>query len=344
MDSHASKTSTPSERKKAAKVGRKLIQDVTKAFGYEVDSADHAETPTAAYQDVLPIIDEVLKLLKKTRKTVRVYDPYFCDGAAVNKLASLGFEHVYNRCEDFYKKIEKNSIPDHDIVITNPPYSGDHIMKIFQFCTKNKDRPWFILVPFFCYKKQWYIDEIAESKPFILVPKEKYFYFPPSWAMDEFKARHKHAGQWTSPFHTFWYCHPGSQHILKQLLHWQQTYKPPPRGCVVCARPEEIPFHPQRDHKKKRLNPKARKRAKKRAEMDQTNANGVEQDNHEQFQPPKKKRKESISVISGATHSKDIDPKRPIPTESQQKKTKRKKNNAQKKHPQQNLKKKKRRF
>lgn len=32
-----------------------------------------------------------------------IYDPYYCQGSTVARLASLGFPRVYNRKEDFYE-------------------------------------------------------------------------------------------------------------------------------------------------------------------------------------------------------------------------------------------------
>jgi hypothetical protein len=49
----------------------------------------------------------------------------------VKHLEGLGFKTVYNKCEDFYDVIHKKSIPPHDVVITNPPYSGTHGARFF---------------------------------------------------------------------------------------------------------------------------------------------------------------------------------------------------------------------
>ena len=68
----------------------------------------------------------------------------------------------FGRCEDFYDKIATGTVPEHDILITNPPYSADHMEKIFQFCAaENRDRPWFVLVPHFVYTKNWWQGDIA---------------------------------------------------------------------------------------------------------------------------------------------------------------------------------------
>ena len=36
----------------------------------------------------------------------------------------LGFESVYNRCEDFYAIQAAGQVPEYDILVTNPPFSG----------------------------------------------------------------------------------------------------------------------------------------------------------------------------------------------------------------------------
>ncbi len=43
--------------------------------------------------------------LGKSNATLKIYDPYYCEGSVVLQLRSLGFSSVYNRNEDFYKRI-----------------------------------------------------------------------------------------------------------------------------------------------------------------------------------------------------------------------------------------------
>lgn len=45
-------------------------------------------------------------------------------------MKQIGFSNVYNKKEDFYKVIENNRVPEYDILITNPPYSEDHVINI----------------------------------------------------------------------------------------------------------------------------------------------------------------------------------------------------------------------
>ena len=61
-------------------------------------------------------------------------DPYFCEGSVVRHLGKLGFTSVYNRNEDFYAVVAAGRVPDHDVLVTNPPYSSDHMQRILRFC------------------------------------------------------------------------------------------------------------------------------------------------------------------------------------------------------------------
>ncbi|CAE7384952.1 unnamed protein product [Symbiodinium sp. CCMP2592] len=91
------------------------------------EAADHAETPLAAYQDVARILHRVAEHLGKDPETLRIYDPYYCAGAVVSQLRGLGFLSVYNQPVDCYAAWEALELPEFDVLVTNPPYSGDHV-------------------------------------------------------------------------------------------------------------------------------------------------------------------------------------------------------------------------
>ena len=63
---------------------------------FEVDAADHCETPFQAYQDIEPFLFRIALALKKPKEKLRIYDPYFCEGSVVAHLARLGFTSVHN--------------------------------------------------------------------------------------------------------------------------------------------------------------------------------------------------------------------------------------------------------
>lgn len=125
------------------------------SFPYDADPSDHAETPDEAYADVAPLLERLAECLGKTKETVRIYDPYYCNGGVIRRLKRHGFLHIYNRREDFYEKIAKKTTPDFDILLTNPPYSGDHPAKIVDFCC-SVGKPWLLLVPNWVYIKEYY--------------------------------------------------------------------------------------------------------------------------------------------------------------------------------------------
>ena len=51
---------------------------------------------------------------------------------------TLGWSKVVNVNKDFYKDIQEHTLPNYDVLVTNPPYSFDHIEKILSFCQKNR--------------------------------------------------------------------------------------------------------------------------------------------------------------------------------------------------------------
>ena len=109
---------------------------------------DHCETPAHAYHDIEPMLAQVAALLGKEKAGLRIYDPFYCQGAVVRHLSALGYHSVYNRCEDFYGKVAAGTVPEYDVLVTNPPYSHDHIERLLRYCATCK-RPWFVLVPNF---------------------------------------------------------------------------------------------------------------------------------------------------------------------------------------------------
>lgn len=189
-------------------------------FPYPTDSDDHCETPQIAYEHIIPLLGQIRKSLGKEKpENLAIYDPYFCDGSVVTKLAAFGYSNVYNKKEDCYKVWEedssRNKLPPFDVFVTNPPYSGDHIDRLMQFITSSSvvttnSRPWCLLMPNWVHKKDYYLNSIKEHniQPFYLVPKKRYVYEPPK----DFRAKkasstHKKS----SPFVSMWYIWGGSK-------------------------------------------------------------------------------------------------------------------------------------
>jgi len=105
-----------------------VSEDEGPIFPYDVDEDDHCESPQVAYEHILPLLRT---LQQNIPHTLRIYDPYFCDGAVIKNLESLGFTDVYNKKEDCYNIWKTPSMyPAFDVLVTNPPYSQDHIQKV----------------------------------------------------------------------------------------------------------------------------------------------------------------------------------------------------------------------
>lgn len=192
---------------------------IVPSFPYTVSSDDHCESPLVAYQDIQPF----LRALGAASSKTKIYDPYYCDGAAKRHMNDLGFPNVYHQKEDCYA--HWGEIP-FDILCTNPPYSDNHLERLVQFAVA-RDKPFFLLLPQFVHKKPYYIQATQHIRPFYLVPQKRYVYLPPpSFRPSKQSDTHKKS----SPFVSMWYCYGGSVQDNDRLVqlfystpHQQQT-------------------------------------------------------------------------------------------------------------------------
>jgi len=191
-------------RKKIVDEDKRMIRDLQqrgKSLPFPTNSDDHCETSKSAYSHIVPLLQLLAKKLKKSPKELRIYDPYYCAGAMVRHLNELGFPHVHNQPDDFYKIITSKKIPPHDILITNPPYSGDHFDRLKQFLS-TQNCPHLLLVPDHF--------EVDTQKYTILKPKERYHYWTPLGMRpdEDSKQKKKHRnlmlGSRNSPFPSKW--------------------------------------------------------------------------------------------------------------------------------------------
>ncbi|KAG1655665.1 hypothetical protein FOA52_007914 [Chlamydomonas sp. UWO 241] len=113
---------------------------------------DHCETSPEAYTHVAGLLRLTAESMGIEPSALRIYDPYYCNGAVVRHLAALGFLHVYNENEDFYAVLAEGRVPPHDVVVTNPPYSQPHPQRLLAFLASNA-KPWLALMPNWVYAK-----------------------------------------------------------------------------------------------------------------------------------------------------------------------------------------------
>jgi len=144
--------------------------------------ADDRETPKTALQDVLPLLTA---LDGQQEGRVRVYDPYYCSGGMKVVLAGMGFPDVHNEDVDCYaawKKKEadgeEGGVPPFDVVVTNPPYSADHIRRAMMYCIRSK-RPWAMLLPCNVFQRSWYQEVTKDQSVIFVAPHARYSFQVP---------------------------------------------------------------------------------------------------------------------------------------------------------------------
>lgn len=151
-------------------------------YPYPVVADDHCETPVQAYEDISNFLNSFAVLIGKTKETLLIYDPFYCEGSVVSRLNSLGFKNVYNVKEDFYEVCKSMSFPNFDVIVTNPPYSGAHMEHIVKISIES-GKPWFLLMPNYVYKKDYYeaLTRNLEWPVFYVTPasKRRYLYTTP---------------------------------------------------------------------------------------------------------------------------------------------------------------------
>ncbi len=207
-------------------------------FPYPTNPDDHCETPRQSYLDILPILNKLSTSFGGEKYSMRIYDPYYCDGSVVQHLSSLGFTEVYNKKEDCYEVWENsNSPPQYDVLITNPPYSEDHIEKLMNYVTSPAfgNRPWLLLMPQWVHKKEYYLNAISRRRacggtttnPFYIVPRKRYIYLPPANFREK---KDSDVHRKSSPFVSMWFCWGGDMNKNEELMNEFRNNS----ACVDC--------------------------------------------------------------------------------------------------------------
>ena len=162
---------------------------------WSTEFADHFNTSSAALRDIAPLLHRLAQSLGTPSAELKIYDPFYCDGSVKARFAAIGFRGVINRNRDFYRDEREGSLPPHQTVVTNPPYSADHKERALKFCI-GCGRPWALLLPAYCATKQWFTDLASgamAAAPFFLVPATRYAYDHPDGK-----------GHDESPFFSIW--------------------------------------------------------------------------------------------------------------------------------------------
>lgn len=235
----------------AAKVARASLP----IYSYPTNYNDHFETSLQAYTDLLPALDALCKKLQRTRATLSIYDPFYCNGRVKTTLASLGFENVYNANEDCYAAWAAKKAPQFDVIITNPPYSEDHKRRSLEFCLSSQ-KPFFWLVPSYTIQRQYYKQAVEQGSGsggavFFALPRAQYTYDHPEGT-----------GAEASPFASLWVA-SGGVGCPNLINQWRHATQGAAGGSVtLCSTPAEAAQEGGLPTAK-RPNPKQRKRLKK---------------------------------------------------------------------------------
>ena len=190
---------------------------------FETNALDHCETPPEAYAHVCSFLKAVAAAQSppKPAKDWIIWDPYYCNGSMKRIFQELGFKNIIHDNVDFYQLIQDGTIPDHDVLITNPPYSEHHIEKLLQFVVTHElpnHRPSCLLLPNWVSRQATYSQDFVEPlklasvsaesshhELLYLSPIEPYTYTMPTWLPSDHRPDHVAMDGKTTPYLTSWY-------------------------------------------------------------------------------------------------------------------------------------------
>ena len=191
---------------------------------FQADPDDHCETSPSAYAHVEPLLSRLAKKMHKPASDLKIYDPYYCAGAVKRHLGELGFPKVHNEPDDFYQVIAHKKIPTHDVIVTNPPYSGNHFEKLLDFLKEN-GKPFLLLLPQHFGQNICYANaDWLQGNVFYVTPPERYHYWTPEGLRPSQKRGHCNLvlGNRNSPFPSFWFV------SLAPVISKRKLFKKPP--------------------------------------------------------------------------------------------------------------------
>jgi len=241
-------------------------------YPYSVDYNDHFETPLRAYTDVFPVIETLIQQKCKGKRVI-IYDPFYCTGRAASLLRQCLQSNneklaekvdIQHEKRDFYRDLRENTVPKFDILVTNPPYSGDHKERCLEFAV-NSSRPFFLLMPNYIATKEYFRKTVLETKKvqdvyIIPSPGESYEYHHPEGT-----------GKPLSPFESVWFVGVSRRTSLKPLresfvgFHSKQSTDGGSRARIATSLDELIRIGGASGAKRK--NPRQRRKMKQAAKL-----------------------------------------------------------------------------
>ena len=147
------------------------------------EAKDDAETPLEAYSHVSEILRLFASNMKKKPSKLRLWDPFYCKGTMRAHLKSLGFHRVYNKAEDAWSVIQDQREPEFDVLLSNPPFSGENIPRLLHYCQTRVRTPWLLLLPHYVARKAAFLEyikslrEAGSNLPLYVGPRDKAYVF-----------------------------------------------------------------------------------------------------------------------------------------------------------------------
>ena len=214
---------------------------------------DHFETPLVAYEHILPIIR---KLERRRKCSLKLYDPYYCEGAFVDALVRLGCARInlIHERRDFYSDIAKRNVPTHDVLVTNPPYSAEHKQKLLRYLEERHGPPAPTTIPFLLLMPAWvaatdywrgFVSRLAlqltgrtlSATDPKLEREAGVFYLSP---VDRYAFTHaEETGHESSPFHAVWFCGGFGDDLKLALKALKPMRRAKPKAAVEVFRSNE---------------------------------------------------------------------------------------------------------
>ena len=271
-------------------------------FPYLTDYNDHFETPARAYEDILPLMECVLVGNRKAEATI--YDPYYCAGRAATLLKNVFQQrrlqqsiHIQHEKRDFYRDIQMNTVPQYDILVTNPPYSSNHKERCLDYAIhqlKQYGRPYFLLMPNYVATKEYYRKLVLDNDRI-----QTYYVVPSSTSPYEYD-HPEGTGFEAPPFASIWFCGMayttdqtmivGKSSFIDTFVKYHATSVKKGNTPRIVSSLQEL-IHVGGVSGEKRKNPRQRRKMKQQALVGTGGSSVGDTNTSILQQSPKKKRK-----------------------------------------------------
>ena len=140
---------------------------------------------------------------------------------------------MINENKDFYQQVRANQVPEHDVLITNPPYSGEHKPKLLQYLLERKTRPpqqvsspFLLLLPTYTATKSYWRDFVVEMQTRTAAAYRIQYYMP----KDSYNYIHPEGtGKVLPPFYSCWFI--GTEHDIDIATSYNEVGRGDDNDC-----------------------------------------------------------------------------------------------------------------